>query len=194
MATRKVTESLGVFAIEFGLTRDVLRRILSEAAVRPVGCRSGHPLYALKDVHNAVIGQQQPEQLNPHARYALAKAIKTEDEITVRRGELVESADVEREIAVLFMQVARAFDTSIDTLERDIGIAPRQADRLEHHFDQCREQLYREIIDGKKGRRKAVGKVVRGNRRNSSGTDRGPKSTKRLRKAKSGRRRKNSKN
>ncbi len=76
MRKETVNQAIGTFAAEFGLTRDVLRRIITEARVRSVGKRSGHPVYRLKDVYNAVVKEQDVDTMNPHARLALARAVQ----------------------------------------------------------------------------------------------------------------------
>lgn len=189
MQKNTVNLSIGTYAAEFGFSRDVMRRILADASVGPIGKRSGHPTYRLRDVYLAVIRQQDVDHLNPHARLAHVRAIKIEDEIKTRRGELIEAGDVEREMALLAMHVVRGFDTAVDNLERDVGISAQQAEYLEQHFDECREQLYRDISDEKKGHQGTMRKVKSGSRKNSDGADRGSKSTKRLRQARSGQRR-----
>lgn len=141
-----VTFTMGVLAAEFGLTRDVLRRILAEASVAPVGKNSGHPVYRLRDAFRAVQRQQQPEHLSPHGRLALARATLAEDELRIQHGQLCELSDVEREIAALFKLCANAFEIATDVLERDVGLSPAQAEQLERYLDSCREQLYAEVI------------------------------------------------
>ncbi len=140
-----VNFTIGVFATEFGISRDVLRRILSEAGVAPAGQRSGNPVYRVRDVYQAVTASNPPENMSPHSKLAAVRAIKVEDEIKQSRGELLDAGDVERMYGALFMRVTHAFETSIDTLERDVGLSAAQAARLEKHFDDCREQLYLEI-------------------------------------------------
>lgn len=148
MSRDSVNQAIGTFATEFGMTRDVLRRILSEARVRPVDKRAGHPVYRLRDVYNAIAREQDPEALSPHARLARARAIETEDRIRAKRQELVEASDVERQFAVVFQSVNRAFDNAIDGLERDLELAPEAVEFLEKHFDRVREQLAQELKNG----------------------------------------------
>ena len=152
------------------MTRDVLRGILSAAAVQPIGKRSGHPLYRLKDVYRALLGQQSAATMNPHARLALARAEKVEDEIRVRRGELIESNHVEREFARLMMLVVQSFNTAVDVMERDIGLSTPQAVRLERHFDACRNRLHKEVVDDKKESQAAAQRDDGAGRKKSSGT------------------------
>lgn len=128
------------------MSRDVLRRIVTEAGVQPVGTRGGHPLYRLKHVYDAIEADRDPERMNPYARHALAKALLAEDEIRVRRGELVERFDMEREVGRLLGLVVLAFENAIDNLERDAGLTREQATYLEEHFNKRREHLYQEIV------------------------------------------------
>jgi len=144
--SRAIEHSLGALAAEFGMTRDVLRRVVSEAGVSPTGKRGGHPIYRLRDVFVAITKQSDGEHMNPHARFALARAIKTEDEIKTARRELVASHDVEQEVGRIFKIVVQGFETAADNLERDVGLSAKQAARLEKHFDEYRERLYRAVV------------------------------------------------
>ena len=128
------------------MSRDVLRRIVAEAGVKPAGKRGGHPVYRLKDVYDAIEADRDTDRMNPHARYALAKAILAEDEIRVRRGELLESYDVERQFYKVFDMVALAYETAVDCCERDAGLTTQQATYLDEFFDKQRENLYTEIL------------------------------------------------
>lgn len=124
------------------MTRDVLRRIVTEEGVKPAGKRGGHPVYRLKDVYDAIESQRDPGNMNPYARLALAKAIKTEDEIRVRRRELLERTDVEATYGHLVQIVAQEYETLPDVLERDFGLTAQQAAGAERHCFKARESLY----------------------------------------------------
>lgn len=140
-----VKHSIGTYAIEFGLTRDVLRRILAEAQVKPDGKRGGHPVYRLRNVYAALLQQQQPEAMNPHARLALARAIESEDRTRKVRGELVEADDMARLVARLAMVCARGLESAADVAERDVGLTKTQIQFLEAHFDRVRNELAAEV-------------------------------------------------
>ena len=139
-----IVATLPTFAAELGMTRDVLRRVVSEGGVRPVGGTVPRPLYRLADVYRAIAMQGDGAESNPHSRLALARAIKTEDEIRVRRRELLDSWEVEQMCGHLGQIVAHSFETATDGLERDVGLTPRQSHYLEKHFDRCRERLAHE--------------------------------------------------
>lgn len=143
----EVTLSLGILAAEFGMSRDVLRRVLSEAAVSPAAKKGGHPVYRLRDVYRAIQRQSDVEQLTPHARLALAKAVLAEDEIRVRRGELLERFEVEQEQARILRCVALFADTLPDVVERDVGLSAGQITRIERALDQMRESLHKALTD-----------------------------------------------
>lgn len=143
--TSTVELPLGTLAQEFSLSRDVLRRLLAEAGVTPSGKRSGHPVYRLRDVLQAVQRGQQTEQMSPYARHALAKALLAEDEIRLRRGELLERHDVEQEQARILRLVALNRDTLPDILERDAGLSAAQVAIVERVLDREREELYRAL-------------------------------------------------
>jgi phage terminase Nu1 subunit (DNA packaging protein) len=134
--------SIGALAAEFQISRDVLRRALSEAGVQPAGKRSGYPLYRLRDAHRAALAQlANVEQLSPHARLAVAKAIQTELATSVRRGELIELHAHERECAFLSMAFAQWADTLPDIVERDVGASTLVLAKIEQTIDELRERL-----------------------------------------------------
>ena len=126
MANDTLTAPLGTFAAELGMTRDVLRRILAEASVAPIGKRGGHPVYALRDVFQAVMAQHSPEELNPHARLALARALKAEDELRMRRGDLITRDDMRDTMAAAIKPMRQTLEVLPDVLERDAGLTPSQ--------------------------------------------------------------------
>lgn len=138
---------LGTLAREFGFSRDVLRRVIAERSVAPAGRRGGHPIYRLADVFRAVAADGDPEQMSPHARLALARAIHTEDQIRARRRELLERTDVEQEMAAMLKVTAECFDTLPDILERDCGLAPAVLERVEASLDRAREELYQRLTE-----------------------------------------------
>jgi hypothetical protein len=144
MQPKGIVDTLPAFAAELGMTRDVLRRIVSEGGVRPAGGSAKRPTYRLADIYRAIQAQGDGAESNPHSRLARAKAVKVELEIAVRRGELLDSTDVERSMGLLAAFVARAFDVAVDSLERDVGLSAQQAAYLERYFDQQRELLARQ--------------------------------------------------
>ena len=129
------------------MSRDVLRRVVAEAGVKPAGKRGGHPVYRLKDVYDAIEADRDTDRMNPYARHALAKAILAEDEIRVRRGELLESHDVEYQFGQVFKLVALAYETATDCCERDAGLTRQQATYLDEFFNKQRENLYKAVIE-----------------------------------------------
>jgi hypothetical protein len=145
--------AVGVLSREFGLSRDVLRRILSEQSVAPAGQRGGHPVYRLADAFRAVVADGDPDRMSPHARLALARAIFTEDQIRHRRGELLERVDVEQEMAGMVKVVCQTFDALPDLIERDCGATPAVLSKMESCLDKARERLYQRLAsaDGDAG-------------------------------------------
>src|SRR3990167_864546 len=141
MAKDTLTATLGEFAAALSMTRDVLRRILAEAGVAPIGKRGGHPVYALRDVFHAVMAQHSPEELNPHARLALARALKAEDELRTRRGELFVRDDVREVFASAIKPVRQTIEVLPDILERDAGLTAAQVVACERALDALRETL-----------------------------------------------------
>src|SRR5688572_23463577 len=126
----EVVFSLGTWAIEAGISRDVMRRILSERGVQPAGKRGGHPVYRARDVIGALMSngadQDDPDKLKPWERKAHYQAEHEKLRLQVERGELVPALEVERGHGQIFAIATQAFDTLPDVLERDVGLTPLQ--------------------------------------------------------------------
>ena len=146
MAT--TTLPLGTLATEFGMSRDVFRRILAEASVGPVDRRGGHPVYRLRDAFRAIQRQQDAASMPAHAKLALARATLAEDELRRRRGELCEVADVRDEMARLAKLFVQTIELIPDTLERECAASAAQLALIERALDRMRVSLYEQVTGG----------------------------------------------
>src|SRR5262245_52991698 len=130
IAATEVSFSLGTWAAQAGLSRDVMRRIVTEQGVQPSGKRSGHPLYAATDIIRALLANagasDDPDKLKPWERKAHYQAEHEKLRLQVERGELVPSIEVERGHGQIFAIATQCFDTLPDVLERDVGLSPLQ--------------------------------------------------------------------
>lgn len=145
----EISFSLGTWAAEAGVSRDVLRRILSERGVQPSGKRGGHPIYRARDVIAALTSDRadadDPDKLKPWERKAHYQAEHEKLRLQVERGELVPSIEVEQGHGQIFAIVTQAYDTLPDVLERDVGLNAMQLVRVEKHLDEAREALYQAL-------------------------------------------------
>lgn len=148
----KATEvlfSIGTWAAELGVTRDVLRRILAEAGTTPAGKRAGHPVYRARDVVAAwaksLGATDDPDALRPMERKLHYQAEREKLNLQVDRGELVPSLEVEQGQGQIFAIVTQSLETLPDVLERDVGLSALQLARVERHLDQLREALYQKL-------------------------------------------------
>jgi len=154
IAAAPVHLSLGTWATALEVSRDVLRRVLTEAGVQPAGKKSGHPVYAAKAVVDAWVKHltggeaADPDALRPFERKAHYQAEHEKLRLQVERGELVPSIEVEQGHGRIFAIATQAFDTLPDVLERDVGLSPLQLVRVEKHLDETREALYQALIEG----------------------------------------------
>lgn len=146
----EVLFSLGTWAIEAGISRDVMRRILSERGVQPAGKRGGHPVYRGRDVIAALMSngadQDDPDKLKPWERKAHYQAEHEKLRLEIERGELIPAIEVEREYGRAFAIVSQLYDTLPDILERDVGLTTGQLTRAERHLDEHREAVYQALI------------------------------------------------
>lgn len=150
----EIAHSLGTWSAALGVSRDVLRRVLSEGGIQPSGKSRGHPIYALADVVEAWVtsqtgGAPDPDSLRPMERKLYYQAEHEKLRLQVERGELVPYIEVEQGHGAIFAITTQMADTLPDVLERDVGLAPLQLARVEKHLDEWREQLYQRLIEGK---------------------------------------------
>lgn len=148
MSHKSINASLGRFAAELGLSRDELRRVLSQAGVQPAAIRGRYPVYRLADVYRTLVAQLDVENLNPHARLALARAIQVEDAIRRARGETVAAGDMATEISRCFKLTVQFAGTLPDILQRDAGLRGKQLEHVEKALDRFRIALYEAVKNG----------------------------------------------
>ncbi len=139
--------NLSQIASEFGVARETARKRLDDAGVGPSETRGGHPAYRLRDVLEAFAGEEgfDPDKLKPWERKAHYQAEHEKLKLQVERGELVPFMEVERGEGEIFAIVTQAWETAPDVLERDVGLTAMQLARLERHFDEARNALYRRL-------------------------------------------------
>jgi phage terminase Nu1 subunit (DNA packaging protein) len=149
IAAAEISFSIGTWAVEAGMTRDVLRRILSERGVQPAGKRGGHPVYRARDVIAALISNGEaaddPDKLKPWERKAHYQAEHEKLRLQVERGELVPSIEVEQEMAAMAKRFIQTLDTLPDLIERDVGAHPALLERIERAIDKERETLFEDL-------------------------------------------------
>jgi 2-keto-4-pentenoate hydratase len=85
--------------------------------------------------------------LKPFERKAFFQAEREKLHLQAERGDLVPSIDVEQRYASRNKLIDLALETGADVLERDVGLTPAQAARLEKHLDELRMTLYRILVD-----------------------------------------------
>lgn len=142
--------SISALAVEFGQTRETVRKRLADAGITPSGKRAAYPVYRLKDALPALLGggdQSDPDKLDPYRRKAFYQGEHEKLQLQVARRELIPRIEAEQEMAAMAKIVAECFDTLPDILERDCGLAPAILDRLEGALDRTREDLYTRLSD-----------------------------------------------
>src|SRR5688572_20600272 len=141
IAAAPVELHLGTWAAALQVSRDVLRRVLSEAGVQPSGTKSGHPTYAMAPVIGAwsrslTGGAQDPDSLRPFERHAHYKAENEKRRMMEEAHELVPAIEVQQTVAFLYKVMTQSLDTLPDVLERDVGATPAQLMRMERHINE----------------------------------------------------------
>jgi hypothetical protein len=144
-----ILASLSAWARCLNTERETLRRRLLAANVTAKAERNGHAVYGGKDVLRAWLAGPEagidPDALSPFQRRAYYQGELDKLKVQQERGELVPALEVEQTIGKLAKLFVLGLDTLVDTIERDVGLSHKQADRMERHTDNIREQLYHEI-------------------------------------------------
>jgi len=154
----EVLASLSAYAWAFDTDRETLRRCLLESSVKHVTERSGRGLYSLRDVFRAWtsvaadVAEGDPDKLSEATlrrafkRRAWWQGEREKLHYQREKKQLVDATDVERVFARLMQIFVRGLETLGDVLERDSGLTPQQADRVEAHINQVREDLYKAAV------------------------------------------------
>jgi Protein of unknown function (DUF1441) len=138
-----VVLSISQLATELTLTRETVRKRLTDAGVKTAGKRKGYHLYRLRDAVRALLtgADADPTKLDPFRRKAHWQAEAAELRLDVDRGGLVQVPDVEQVYAATMKPIALMLDTLPDILERDAGLNAQQVSRAEQAIDELRDQL-----------------------------------------------------
>lgn len=134
---------------------NLTERRITQLAKEGIVTRSGRGQYPLaQSVRGYVTFLQQtasgmegidPDKLEPFKRKAhyLAEAEKLN--LEKQRGELVPRIEVEQEQGRIAKIVNGVLETATDILERDAGLTPKQAHKLQESIDRLREQIAHEL-------------------------------------------------
>lgn len=146
-----ILASLSAWARIFATERETLRRRLLAVNVTAKGERHGYPVYGGRDVVSAWLSGPEaridPDALTPFQRRAWYQGEHEKMRLQVERGELVPAIEVEQTLGKLAKRFVQGMDTMIDTIERDVGLSPAQAHKLEQHLDRTREEIYQAIVE-----------------------------------------------
>lgn len=157
--TRGVELSISQLAQETGHSRETIRKALNDASVNPSGLRArgNYNVYRLRAVlpvliklHKPDAGERDefdPDKLSPFDRRLHYQTELDKLKLQLERGELVPSFEVERTLARLFKLLTQHLDTLPDIIERDVGATAKQLARIERLLDECREAMYREVVE-----------------------------------------------
>jgi hypothetical protein len=137
--------SISALSIEFGMTRETIRKRLADSGISPSGSGGQYPVFRLKDALSALLGggsNVDPDLLDPYKRKAHYQGEHEKLKLQVERRELIPRIETEQEMAAMLKVTAECFDTLPDILERDCGLTPETLARMESHLDKAREELY----------------------------------------------------
>lgn len=152
--------SISALSVEFGMTRETIRKRLADAGVKPSGIRSSYPVFRLKDALPALLGggdHVDPDQLDPYRRKAFYQGEHEKLRLQVERRELITRIEAEQEMAGMLKITSECFDTLPDILERDCGLAPAVLERVERCLDKAREQLHQRLSEDEEDADSAAG-------------------------------------
>lgn len=146
--------SIARLAEEFGLDRRTATKRLREAGVPPMGKRSGHDVYRLRDAAPALVdlvmpagegGVVDPRDLPPMERRAYFQSENERLKVETTVGKLVPAAEVEADMAHLVKQVTQTLETLPDVLERDCALSPEQVVQVQESCDELRQAMWEAV-------------------------------------------------
>lgn len=147
--------SIKRIAEAFGLARETVTSRIKKAHIQPAGKKSGHPVYALKDVGPVLFISEavpvtelhNPDLMHPKDRLDWFKSENERLKFHVNEGDLVEAQDSARAMSDLAKALIQKLETLPDVLERDCGIPPEALDRVVHTVDDLRDQMAMSILE-----------------------------------------------
>ncbi|CAM4021075.1 DUF1441 family protein [Xenorhabdus thuongxuanensis] len=146
--------SVAKIAEAFGLNRGTVRKRLLEANVPIANTVRGNPVYALRDIGPAIFGTdthkdtegiQDPATMSPKDRKDWYQSENERIKLETTLKQLVPSAEVHREMAVMAKAISQILDTWPDRLERDKGWTAQQIAEAQAAIDELRELLAAEV-------------------------------------------------
>jgi hypothetical protein len=155
----RIVGHLSLFADELQVDREALRKCLIDQNVQHVGEKGGRAVYSLRDVYNALTSVPDDDASDPDklSEATLRRAFKRKAwwegerqklHLQRERRALVDALDVEQAMGKLAQIFVRGIETLEDVLERDAGLTPQQAERMQRHGDQVREDIYKHVARG----------------------------------------------
>lgn len=141
--TPELTASIPQLAVCFGHSRATVSEQIQRAGLQPVVMVRGYPRYSVREYVEIErrSDHADPDSMNPFERHAHFKAETEKLRVMQQRRELIARWDVEREMARIAKIFAEALETLPDVLERDVGISPALAIRIEAICDKTREEV-----------------------------------------------------
>lgn len=147
--------SIARLAEEFGMDRRTATKRLREAEVPPMGKRSGHDVYRLRDAAPALVDAiaapmggegMDPRDLPPMERRAYYQSENERLKVETTTGQLVPAAEVEADMAKLVKILVTMLATLPDVLERDCALSAAQVIRVQEACDEVRQAMYEAVI------------------------------------------------
>ena len=145
LQTRRWT--IGAIADEFGMDWRTVRSRMRDANVEPAGTDRGKPVYALRDVAEAVFAKSvisaksddfDPETYPPKERKDWYEGEKIRIALEVQQGELVTLEDFRAELARVLKQIAATLETLPDAIDRKCHLSPDAIEQMQKLIDEQR--------------------------------------------------------
>lgn len=149
LGSRQLALSIRRMSEEFGMARETIQKRITEAGVRPVGTRSGHPVYRLRDICPVVFGTVQidgeghvdPTKLKPSERRAWYQSENERLKFEQETGQLILAAEVHAEFAAAAKIVVRELETLPDRAERDLRCGAEVVEYLQAEVRNIRTEI-----------------------------------------------------
>ncbi len=140
----------------FDLHRDTVRKRLREAGIKPVGKKSGYPVYRLGEAAPVLFsnenthgnaGAYKVEDLGPKDKKEHYQSENERLKFQTATGDLIPRAQHREDLAQTLKAVVAYFESLPDKMERRRVFSPEQLIELERATDDFRAQLHDMLIN-----------------------------------------------
>ena len=144
--------SISTLAREFGMARETVSKRIEQCGVIPAEKVNGSPVFRLSQAVKAILGVTRPSghgdgsdpaALPPQDRLAWMRSESERLKVEEAKGQLIQAADHETELAAVIKRTVQTLATLPDRLERECGLSSEVVERIVAACDAARADLGR---------------------------------------------------